>query len=96
MFKVLVIANLYGLSDRRTQFQITDRLSFKRFLGLSRCRQGTGQENDLGFSGVAAPRQSFFPVERTSPSTRPLCATCYKLSSSMPCWERSDLPICNA
>lgn len=35
MFKVLVIQSLYGLSDHRTQFQITDRLSFKSFLGLS-------------------------------------------------------------
>jgi transposase, IS5 family len=35
MFKVLVIQNLYGLSDHQTEFQITDRMSFKRFLGLS-------------------------------------------------------------
>lgn len=35
MFKVLVIQNLYGLSDHQTEFQITDRMSFKHFLGLS-------------------------------------------------------------
>ena len=35
MFKVLVIAQLYNLSDEQMEFQITDRHSFKRFLGLS-------------------------------------------------------------
>ena len=35
MFKALVIANLYQLSDAQLEFQITDRLSFKRFLGLT-------------------------------------------------------------
>ena len=35
MFKVLVIQSLYGLSDHQAEFQITDRMSFKHFLGLS-------------------------------------------------------------
>lgn len=35
MFKALVIAHLYNLSDAQMEFQITDRHSFKRFLGLS-------------------------------------------------------------
>ncbi|MEM6934521.1 MAG: IS5 family transposase [Pseudomonadota bacterium] len=34
MFKVLVLQALYGLADERTEFQIRDRLSFMRFLGL--------------------------------------------------------------
>lgn len=34
MFKVLVLQNLYNLSDAQTEFQIRDRLSFMRFLGL--------------------------------------------------------------
>jgi IS5 family transposase len=34
MFKVLVIQALYGLADEQTEFQIRDRLSFMRFLGL--------------------------------------------------------------
>lgn len=34
MFKVLVLQALYNLSDDQTEFQIGDRLSFKRFLGL--------------------------------------------------------------
>jgi len=35
MFKVLVLQSLYNLSDERIEFQIRDRLSFMRFLGLS-------------------------------------------------------------
>ena len=39
MFKVLVLQALYSLSDEATEFQIKDRLSFQRFLGLG--REGT-------------------------------------------------------
>ena len=35
MFKALLIQSLYQLSDAQLEFQITDRLSFKRFLGLT-------------------------------------------------------------
>src|SRR5687768_4164512 len=34
MFKILVIQTLYTLSDDATEFQVRDRLSFMRFLGL--------------------------------------------------------------
>ena len=34
MFKVLVLQALYGLSDAQAEFQILDRRSFGRFLGL--------------------------------------------------------------
>jgi len=34
MFKVLIIQHLYNLSDAETEFQIFDRVSFTRFLGL--------------------------------------------------------------
>ena len=34
MFKVLVLQTLYNLSDDQTEYQIRDRLSFMRFLGL--------------------------------------------------------------
>jgi transposase, IS5 family len=34
MFKVLVLQALYGLSDEAAEYQIRDRLSFMRFLGL--------------------------------------------------------------
>ena len=35
MFKILILQRLFGLSDKQVQYQITDRLSFKSFLGLS-------------------------------------------------------------
>jgi IS5 family transposase len=35
MFKVLVIQSLFNLSDRQIQFQVTDRISFKNFLGMT-------------------------------------------------------------
>jgi len=35
MCKILVLQRYYGLSDEQVEFQINDRLSFQRFLGLS-------------------------------------------------------------
>src|SRR3972149_83600 len=35
MFKVLVLQSLYNLSDEQTEYQIRDRFSFLRFLGLT-------------------------------------------------------------
>jgi len=34
IFKILVLARLYNLSDDQTEYQINDRISFMRFLGL--------------------------------------------------------------
>lgn len=34
MFKICLLQSWYGLSDEQTEFQINDRLSFQRFLGL--------------------------------------------------------------
>ena len=35
MFKILVLQELYNLSDSQTQFQLLDRYSFKRFVGIA-------------------------------------------------------------
>jgi len=35
MFKVLILQRMYNLSDAQIQFQILDRYTFKRFLGIS-------------------------------------------------------------
>lgn len=35
MFKLLVLQRLFNLSDDQTEYQITDRIRFQRFLGLS-------------------------------------------------------------
>lgn len=34
LFKVLVLQHYYGLSDEKTEFEILDRTSFQRFLGI--------------------------------------------------------------
>jgi IS5 family transposase len=34
MFKILILQKLYNMADDRTEFQINDRLSFRRFLNL--------------------------------------------------------------
>jgi IS5 family transposase len=34
MFKILILQSLYNLSDESTEYQVLDRLSFMRFLGL--------------------------------------------------------------
>jgi transposase, IS5 family len=35
MFKILILQRIYNLSDHQMEYQINDRLSFMRFLGLS-------------------------------------------------------------
>jgi hypothetical protein len=35
MFKILVLKNIYNLSDDQLELQIRDRLSFRDFLGIS-------------------------------------------------------------
>ena len=37
MFKILILQKLYTISDDQTEYQINDRLSFQRFLGLQLC-----------------------------------------------------------
>ena len=37
MFKILILQEYFGLSDEQIEFQITDRFSFMRFLGLRSC-----------------------------------------------------------
>ncbi len=34
MFKILILQSMYNLSDDQTEYQINDRITFKRFLGL--------------------------------------------------------------
>ena len=35
MFKMLVLQQLYNISDEDLEYQVNDRLSFMRFLGLT-------------------------------------------------------------
>ncbi|MDI9358387.1 MAG: transposase [Phycisphaerales bacterium] len=35
MFKIIILQRYYGLGDQQVEYQIIDRISFKKFLGLS-------------------------------------------------------------
>jgi IS5 family transposase len=37
MFKILILQRMYNISDAQAEYQIKDRLSFMRFLGLALC-----------------------------------------------------------
>jgi IS5 family transposase len=37
MFKILILQRMYNISDVQTEYQIKDRLSSMRFLGLALC-----------------------------------------------------------
>jgi len=37
MFKILILQKLYNMADDKTEYQIKDRLSFQRYLGLTLC-----------------------------------------------------------
>lgn len=52
MFKILVIQAQNNLSDDRTEFLISDRLSFMRFLGLGLYDNGERRQDDLGLPGT--------------------------------------------
>jgi len=49
MFKAMVIQNLYQLSDKQLEFQITDRLSFKRFLGFTEADKAPDEKTFWAF-----------------------------------------------
>ncbi len=50
MFKILVLQRYYNLSDEQMQYQILDRLSFMRFLGLT-LSDHRPYEKTIGFFG---------------------------------------------
>jgi transposase len=53
MFRILILQASHSLSDERTEYLVKDRLSFRRFLGLS--RQATSPEvKDLRRGGRLA------------------------------------------
>ncbi len=39
MFKMVILKRLYNISDAQAEYQIKDRLSFMKFLGLSICTE---------------------------------------------------------
>lgn len=49
MFKILVLQALYGLSDEQAEYQVRDRLSFMRFLGLGLGDRTAGRRSMVHF-----------------------------------------------
>lgn len=49
MFKILILQEYFGLSDEQMEFQITDRFSFMRFLGLRACSKVPDQNTIWNF-----------------------------------------------
>ncbi|WP_352790234.1 transposase [Mesorhizobium sp. M0814] len=47
MFKIRVLQALHSFSDDQAEFQIHDRFSFMRFLGLGLGDKVPGAKNDL-------------------------------------------------
>jgi IS5 family transposase len=62
MFKALVIANLYQLGDAQLEFQVTDRLSFKRFLGLSDADRSPDEKTFWAFREMLTKSQLIEPL----------------------------------
>jgi IS5 family transposase len=59
MFKVLVLQRLHGLADDATSFQITDRNSFRAFLGLSAADAVPDGQTIADFRGALVRGQAF-------------------------------------
>jgi transposase, IS5 family len=65
MFKAMVIQNLYQLSDRQLEFQITDRSTFKRFLGLSDADKSPDEKTFWAFREILTHHDLFDPLFTT-------------------------------
>lgn len=50
MFKVMVVKHYYNVSDHQVQYQITDRHSFKDFLGLASSEKVPDEKTIWAFS----------------------------------------------
>jgi IS5 family transposase len=62
MFKALIIQSLYQLSDAQMEFQITDRLSFKRFLGLTDADASPDEKTFWAFRETLTKNQLIEPL----------------------------------
>lgn len=55
MLKVTILQSLYGLSDAQTEFQILDRYTFKRFLGVMNDSEIPDEKTIWLFKGNLGP-----------------------------------------
>lgn len=62
MFKALIIQSLYNLSDDQLEYQIVDRASFKRFLGLKKSDKVPDMAGLITPKEFVHARQSVFQI----------------------------------
>ena len=62
MFKAMVIQNLYQLSDQQLQFQMTDRHSFKRFLGFTDADKSPDEKTFWAFREMLTSHELVEPL----------------------------------
>ena len=62
MFKAMVIQSLYQLSDEQLQFQMTDRLSFNRFLGCTHADKSPDEKTFWAFREMLTKHQLIEPL----------------------------------
>ena len=62
MFKALVIQNLDQLGDQQLEFQITDRLSFQRFLGLTDADKSPDEKTFWAFRATLTRNELIEPL----------------------------------
>ena len=72
MFKILVLQALYGLSDEQAEFQIMDRRTFGRFLGLL----DAGDRVDAGCWPAPTPAPKCGPARRIGRIDQASSAAC--------------------
>ena len=69
MFKILILQRIYNISDDQTEFQINDRMSFMRFLGLALgetvpdAKTIWNFKNELANAGIMESLFSLFTLE---------------------------------
>ena len=54
MFKILILQRIYNIADDQTEFQINDRMSFMRFLGLALGETGPDAKTIWNFRDMLA------------------------------------------
>ena len=62
MFKAMLVQNLYQLSDAQLEFQIADRLSFKRFLGRSDADKSPDEKTFWAFREMLTTHELIGPL----------------------------------
>jgi len=64
MFKIMILQRYYGLGDTQIEYQILDRLSFKKFLGLESGDKVPDEKTATGIIGLINLTYNLFRYEQ--------------------------------